>query len=396
MKLLFFSLLAVLFLQSNGQPKNDSLWNIWSNESLEDTLRIDVMNDMGTDAVRFTMLVGSTPGVNTNLSLQKVEANRNFANKVWNAGRFVLGNLENAPLLPQAKADWTLADSWIWARMQQLIRDVDRLFNNHQYGEAGRYIYDFFWSEYADWYLEISKSQIAEGGDRAYYTIETLIRVLDTCMRLLHPFTPYITEELWQHLKNAVCNSPLKDRLPDWGEALMISAWPEPRAEEDWEKEKVSDFELIQEIVRTIRNLRAEKNIKPGKLIPANLVSSTYSDMLEREIRSLITLAQLDPEKTTIKKVMDEKPQNQIALVAGSVEIYLPLSGLIDPKAENKRLSSELKELTGQIKRLEDLLASPFAKKAPEAVVNKEKEKLAGYKDTVLTLNEQIKNLKGI
>jgi valyl-tRNA synthetase len=377
-----------LVMDEHGQKMSKSKGNVVD--------PIDVMNDMGTDAVRFTMLVGSTPGVNTNLSLQKVEANRNFANKVWNAGRFVLGNLENAPLLPQAKADWTLADSWIWARMQQLIRDVDRLFNNHQYGEAGRYIYDFFWSEYADWYLEISKSQIAEGGDRAYYTIETLIKVLDKCMRLLHPFTPFITEELWQHLKDAVSNSPLKERMPDWGEALMISAWPEPRAEEDWEKEKVSDFELIQGIVRTIRNLRAEKNIKPGKLIPANLVSSTYSDMLEREIGSLITLAQLDPEKTTINKEMDEKPQNQIALVAGSVEIYLPLSGLIDPKAENKRLSSELKELTGQIKRLEDLLASPFAEKAPEAVVNKEKDKLAGYKDTVQTLMEQIKNLKDV
>ncbi len=377
-----------LVMDEHGQKMSKSKGNVVD--------PIDVMNDMGTDAVRFTMLVGSTPGVNTNLSLQKVEANRNFANKVWNAGRFVLGNLENAPLLPQAKADWTLADSWIWARMQQLIRDVDRLFNNHQYGEAGRYIYDFFWSEYADWYLEISKSQIAEGGDRAYYTIETLIKVLDISMRLLHPFTPYITEELWQHLKEAVNNSPLKEKMPVWDEALMISAWPEPRIEEGWEQDKVSDFEIIQEIVRSIRNLRAEKNIKPGKLIPANFVSSTYSKMLEREIGSLITLAQLDPENTTIKKAINEKPQDQIALVAGSVEIYLPLSGLIDPQAEIERLSSEFNELTEQIKRLEDLLASPFADKAPQPVVIKEKDKLAGYKETVQTLEDQIRNLKDI
>ncbi|MCJ7717797.1 MAG: valine--tRNA ligase, partial [Anaerolineales bacterium] len=230
---------------------------------------IDVMNEMGTDAVRFTMLVGSTPGQNTNLSLQKVEANRNFANKVWNAGRFVLGTLENAPKQPEADPEWTLADSWIWAKLQDLIRNVDRLFNNHQYGEAGRYIYEFFWGSYADWYLEIAKEQISQGGDRAFYTIETLIKVLDMTMRLLHPFTPYVTEELWQHLKDAVLNSPYQERMGEWSEALMIAPWPEPRPIEDWESPRVKTFELIQDVVKIIRNLRAEKGVKPGKLIPA-------------------------------------------------------------------------------------------------------------------------------
>ncbi|MCJ7733163.1 MAG: valine--tRNA ligase, partial [Anaerolineales bacterium] len=156
-----------LVMDEHGQKMSKSKGNVID--------PIDVMDDMGTDAVRFTMLVGSTPGINTNLSLQKVEANRNFANKIWNAGRFVIGNLENAPAAPDSEPVWTLADSWIWARTQDLVRNVDRLFNNHQYGEAGRYIYDFFWGEYADWYLEIAKQQISEGGDRAYYTIETLI-----------------------------------------------------------------------------------------------------------------------------------------------------------------------------------------------------------------------------
>ena len=324
---------------------------------------IDFMNDMGTDALRFTMLVGSTPGLNTNLSLQKVEANRNFANKVWNAGRFILGALENAPNKAADEPDWTLADSWIWARMQDLIRNVDRLFNNHQYGEAGRYIYDFFWGEFADWYLEIAKNQIAQGGDRAFYTVETLIKMLDLSLRLLHPFTPYVTEELWQHLKSAVVSSPYKDRMGEWKEALMISSWPEPRPIEDWEEGKIKDFNLIQEIVRTIRNSRAEKNIKPGLLIPANFVTQDHFSLLKKEINIITTTGKLDLDQISIKEVLDKKYEDQLSLVAGPVEIYLPLSGLVDLKEDKKRISKELTEVKEQIQRLEDLLASPFAKK---------------------------------
>ena len=355
---------------------------------------IEFMNDMGTDAVRFTMLVGSTPGINTNLSLQKVEANRNFANKVWNAGRFVLGAIENAPNESLDEPDWTLADSWIWARLQELIRNVDRLFNNHQYGEAGRYIYDFFWGEFADWYLEIAKNQITEGGDRAYYTIETLIKVLDLCLRLLHPFTPYVTEELWQHLKSAVVSSPYKDRIGEWKEALMISSWPEPRPVEDWEEGKIKDFNLIQEIVRAIRNSRAEKNIKPGLLIPANFVTHDHFSLLKKEINIITTTGKLDLDQISIKEVLDKKYEDQISLVAGPVEIYLPLSGLMDIEEEKARLAAELDQVQVQIKRLEELLASPFTQKAPDKVVNKEKEKLAGFKNTAKTLADQLGNLK--
>jgi len=375
-----------LVMDEHGQKMSKSRGNVID--------PIDVMNDMGTDAVRFTMLVGSTPGINTNLSLQKVEANRNFANKVWNAGRFVLGNFENAPPKPVGEPDWSLADSWIWARMQDLIRNVDRLFNNHQYGEAGRYIYDFFWGEFADWYLEIAKGQILEGGDRAFYTIETLIKVLDLSLRLLHPFTPYVTEELWQHLRTAVLDSPYKDRLREWGEALMIASWPEPREPEAWEEERVKEFQLLQEVTKTIRNLRAEKNIKPGKLIPANLVSKDYATLIEGELSSLAGLARLDPDKVSVSAVIKDPTQGQIALVAGPIEIYLPLSGLVDLNEEKDRISKEIKATAEQIERLESLLASPFGQKAPEEVVAKEKEKLAAFLETSQTLEEQLKNLQ--
>lgn len=355
---------------------------------------LDVMDDMGTDAVRFTMLVGSTPGINTNLSLQKVEANRNFANKIWNAGRFVLGTIEKAPSAPLREPTWTLADSWIWARTQQLIRDANRLFDNHQYGEAGRYIYEFFWGDYADWYLEIAKKQIAQGGDRAFYTVETLIKILDLCLRMLHPFTPYVTEELWQHLREAVQKSPFQELINDWPQALMIAPWPESREVEGWEENKIKDFELLQEVIRTIRNLRAEKNIKPGKLIPAILVGGEHSPTMEAEIGSITSQAFLDPDKTAIVRTLDRISKKDIALVAGPIEIYLPLSGLIDIEEEKERITSELEELGKEIQRLETLLSSPFSEKAPAQVVEKEKEKLASYQETSRTLEDQLKNLQ--
>ena len=377
-----------LVMDKNGQKMSKS-----KNNAIDP---IDVMNEMGTDAVRFTMLVGSTPGQNTNLSLQKVEANRNFANKVWNAGRFVLGTLENAPKHPDADPEWTLADSWIWAKLQDLIRNVDRLFTNHQYGEAGRYIYEFFWGSYADWYLEIAKVQINQGGDRAFYTIETLIKVLDITMRMLHPFTPYVTEELWQHLKNAVLESPFKERMGEWSEALMVASWPDPRPTEDWESPCLKTFELIQDIVRIIRNLRAEKGVKPGRLIPAMFVAGEKSQSINASISSLSTLAYLDPEQTTVLESLDEKPVGQIALVAGPVEIYLPLSGLVDLKEEKTRLSKELIETENQIKRLKNLLSGDFAKKAPGDVVAKEKNKLSTFQETAIMLKDQLKNLQNL
>ena len=176
---------------------------------------LEVMDELGTDALRFTLLVGSTPGKDMNLSLDKVEANRNFANKVWNAGRFVIRATGDLKVQAQpGDPDWTLADSWIWARLQGLIRDVDRLFQNYQYGEAGRQIYEFFWGDFADWYIEIAKLQLKGSENQTYHTTYTLASILDLCLRLLHPFTPFVTEQLWGHLREAMLDSPLAGPFP--------------------------------------------------------------------------------------------------------------------------------------------------------------------------------------
>ncbi len=352
---------------------------------------LEVMDDLGTDALRFTLLVGSTPGNDMNLSLKKVEANRNFANKIWNAGRFVIHNLGQIPEEPAADPDWTLADSWIFARLKELTRTVNRLFENYQFGEAGRQIYDFIWGEFADWYVEISKDQINQGGDRAFYTVQTLVRVFDTCLRFLHPFTPFVTEELWGHLKSA-CEEKSSLLAPEsgWEEALIIAAWPEAMDEEGWEAEKVADFELVQEMIRAIRNIRAEYKVQPGHAVAATIAAADKTALMQTQKSIFVSLAGLDPDKMAVVEEPLPPSEDRITLVVTPVEITLPLAGLVDVEAERERLEKELAEAESQIQRLEKLLASPFAEKAPEAVVQKEREKLNSYQETAERIRQQI------
>mgnify|MGYP000707665357 CR=1 FL=1 len=355
-----------------------------------------VINEYGTDALRFTLLVGSTPGQDMNISLKKIEANRNFANKIWNAGRFVIsaiGSLTPSPL-PKGEGaggeGWTLADSWIWARLQQLVRDVERLFQTYQFGEAGRQIYEFFWSEFADWYVEVAKLQLQDERTKRQ-TAETLARVLDICLRLLHPFTPFVTEELWGHLRKALGQSPVLSHLAkDWPEALIIAPWPEPRDPEGWEEAKVADFTLLQEIIRAIRNVRAEKKVAPAKRIPALMAGGAKTALLQEQAAVIAALAGLEADGVEIRPAFERKPEQAVALVVGAVEIFLPLAGLADLEAERARLQKELAEAEAQIARLEKLLASDFAVKAPPPVVQKEREKLAAYQETARKLKAQL------
>jgi valyl-tRNA synthetase len=365
-----------------------------------------LMDEFGTDALRFTMLVGSTPGNDTNVGPKKVEANRNFANKIWNVGRFVINAIDTltpTPLpagegVPPAKRagtgeeeNWTLADSWIWARLQQLVRNVERLFQTFQYGEAGRQIYEFLWSDFADWYVEVAKGQLQKEESRTQ-TVETLARVLDVSLRLLHPFTPFVTEELWGHLRTSILQSPREasNLSSDWPDALIIAPWPEPRDPEGWEESKIADFTLVQEIVRSIRNLRAEKSVAPSKRIAATIAAGTKMDLLKEQSKVLAALAGLSESELTIVLSLKDKPKDSIALVTGPVEIYLPLAGMVDLAEEKTRLEKELKEAESHIGRLEKLLAGDFANKAPAALVQKERDKLAVYKETAEKIKAQL------
>ncbi len=364
-----------------------------SNNNVIDPLSI--MDKVGTDALRFSLLVGNTPGKDMNVNTKQVEPSRNFINKVWNASRFIITSLDKIENLPTTEPEWTLADSWIWARLQQLIRDVERLFQSYQFGEAGRQIYDFFWSEFADWYIEIAKLQMLEGGNRAYYTASTLVRVLDQCLRLLHPFTPFITEEIWGNLRKAVTGTALADLAAGWADGLIIAPWPEERQAEGWEDGSIADFNLVQETIRSIRNIRSEKEVKPGKRIPALLAAGEKTELFRQQKNVIAALAQLDLNKFEIATSLPPKLENQIAIAIGFVEIYLPLEGLVDTSAERERLTKALSEAESQATRLEKLLSGSFTQRAPAEIVQKEKDKLVSYQETVEKLKKQLGNLEG-
>jgi len=351
---------------------------------------LGVMNELGTDALRFTLLVGSTPGNDMNLSVKKVEANRNFINKIWNAGRFTVTALTTAPNTAEAAPQWSLADRWVRARLNQVIRDVDRLFSGHQYGEAGRQIYEFFWSEFADWYLEIAKGQLSAGGNLAYYTAQNLVGVLDTCLRLLHPFVPFITEELWGILRDACVDHPAQfTPHAGWKDALMIANWPIPNSDWDADASTLEQFTLMVDIIRAIRNYRTEKNVKPGTKIEAVLSAGKYYDMLRNQAPTIAALAHLDAEKLDIRKETN-KNNGQPGLVVSGVEIFLELDEELDAAVEKKRIESELVEAETQAERLRSLLASPFAERAPTQVVDKERQRLAGFEQDVDKLRQQL------
>lgn len=351
---------------------------------------LEIMDEFGTDALRLTLLVGSTPGNDQNVGLKKVESNRNFANKVWNIGRFVINAIDNSEGTPNLAAGWSVADGWVWARLKQTVNSVNALFENYQFGEAGKQIYEFLWSDFADWYVEASKRQLAAGGTTGANTAHTLAMVLDTMLRLLHPFTPFVTEALWGHLKQACLARPeIYTPEEGWAESLIIAHWPEPIDMDGDEESAIRDFGLIQEIVRSIRNIRSEYKVEPHRKLSAIMVSEASGDLLEQEKMVISDLAGLDAQTT---QVSPEKPETGglIALVVDQVEVYLDLAASTNRAVEQERLKRELAEAESHIARLEKLLASPFAQKAPAKVVDAEREKLEDYRASAQKLRGQI------
>jgi valyl-tRNA synthetase len=349
-----------------------------------------VIEDYGADALRFALLTGSTPGNDMKLSLQKVEAARNFGNKLWNAARFITTNLDEG-YSPQdtarAAATWrddptalSLPERWILSRHNRLITDVTRLIDRYQFGEAGRQLYEFLWGEFCDWFIEISKVPLY-GEDRtaAQRAQAVLVYVLERTLRLLHPFMPFVTEEIWQN-------------LPHDGEALIIAAWPEP---DPLEEEAEAEMEPIMEMVRAIRNARAEYEVEPSRAIEAIIVAGKRRDLVASQADILTRLARVDPAKLRIEEELTEKPTKALALVVSDYEIFLPLTGLVDVDRERARLAAELQKIQQEIARAEKLLDNQdFVSKAPVEVVGKERAKLEDHRQRHTKLEERLKSLE--
>ena len=349
---------------------------------------------MGADALRFTLLTSSAPGNDMNLSLQRIEGNRNFTNKIWNATRYVLGQLGTEGVGRWQAASGQnpyagLPERWILSRLSETVSEATRLMEAYQFGEAGRQMYDFFWNEFCDWYLEISKIALY-GKDEAAKdaTRAVLAKVLDDSLRLLHPFIPFVTEETWGYLKQTA-TAGRDPQEAGWPAALIIAPWPEPGLSDP---QATADMGLIMEIVRSIRNARAEYSVQPGHRIPATIVAGEQEALLRSQAETLCTLARLDPAGLTILH-QGEAPSRSLTLVAGAVTVYLPLAGLVDLDAERTRLEKELADLQAQAERSDKLLAGPFAQRAPADVIQREREKLVELQERAGRLRARLADL---
>lgn len=347
-------------------------------KSLENVVDpLTVIDQFGTDALRFTLLTGATPGNDMNLATERVESNRNFSNKIWNVARFIVRSFDRATAADRPAdetAALSTADRWILTRLSETTATVDRLMDGYLFGEAGRQVYDFFWDDFADWYVEIAKTQMSAGGPGAWATLHTLTTVIDQTLRLLHPYIPYITEETWQAVRQAAQESGLGIAPQEgWAEALIIADWPRPHQSDPV---AAQEFELIRELVRRVRNARVEAGVEPSRFIPAAIAAGDKLRLLEAQRPALAALARLDGQNLVIAAEVTP-PTQAVTLALGPITCYLPLAGMVDLAAERARLEKEGAELRKQIERLTGLLNSPFAQKAPAAVVQKERDKLA-------------------
>ena len=351
---------------------------------------LTVMDEYGTDALRFTLLTGVTPGNDMNLSISRVASNRNFANKIWNAARFVIGNLDawnTAPKDDLRELAVDLPSRWIRSRLNRTVADVTRLMDDYQFGQAGTLAYDFLWGDYCDWYLEMSKL-VLYGDDQAAKanTLATLVEVLDRALRLLHPFVPFVSEEVWQHLKAAA--GPL---APFWPEALIIAEWPEGGASDSDAEGRVG---LLIDIVRAIRNARAENKVEASRKIAATVVVGDMQAELIPHAAIIARLANVDEEQLFLEQTLSEKPQNALALVVPGADIYLSLEGTVDAGKERARLEKELEQTEAEIFKSEKLLSGNFAARAPAPVVEKERAKLAEAYQRRTKLDERLKSMQ--
>ena len=345
---------------------------------------LEVIEEYGADALRFTLVTGNTPGNDMRFYMERVEANRNFANKIWNASKFVLMNLEgfDENFVPSAD-DYTLADKWILEEYNKTVTNITNNLDKFELGEAASTVYDFIWNTYCDWYIELAKPRLynKEGGRDRQTAQYLLVSILRHMMELLHPFMPFVTEHIWQH-------------LPHEGESIMVAPWPSTLSMEGFGS-AAAHMNVMMDGIKGIRNMRAEMNVPMGKRSEVILVPATeeLKGILETNGDYFHTLGWA--EKVTVLSPDAPKPENATVTVVNGLEVYLLLKDLIDADKEKERIAKEQATVLKEIARLEGKLNNQgFLAKAPEAVVAKEKEKLEEYKQKQQALNEREEFLK--
>lgn len=344
---------------------------------------LDAIEEYGADALRFNLVIGVAPGNDLRYIPEKVEAYRNFANKIWNASRFALMNLEdfNENEKNLGSLQLTTADHWILSRYENTAHEVTRFLERYDIGEGARVLYDFIWSEFCDWYIEMVKPRLygKHGEESRYVAQYVLWYVLKHTLQLLHPYMPFITEEIWQN-------------LPHDGPSIMIAPWPEPSGLAAPVQERA--METVMSVITEIRTMRSEKNVQPGRKITA--ICQGAPDVLAILTAGELDIVNLAGLETLILEEPGEKPAQALSAVVEGINIFLPLADLVDLDEEIARIKKDLAEAQGELQRAESkLLNEGFISKAPRAVVEKEQEKVESYTATVERLQILLQELQG-
>jgi len=313
-------------------------------------------------------------------SNEKLEMSKNFANKIWNASKFVISNLDLKDDFDKFDENkLCIEDKWILSRVNTLTKEVTALIDKYELGVAVQKVYDFMWFEFCDWYIEMVKSRLYDKECNTRLEAEyTLNKVLSDSLKLLHPFAPFITEEIYLNLVND-------------DESIMISKWPEYTEKYNFEKE-VTQIELLQEIIKNVRNIKANMNVPPSKKISAIFVTTDKKDIIEKGNHILSKLINI--EEYEVRDNKENIDDSAVSIATDGIEVFIPLGDLVDISQEIERLKEEEKRLISEVERVEKMLSNPgFVSKAPEKKINEEKEKKDKYTQMLENVRERISSL---
>ncbi|GJM17177.1 MAG: valine--tRNA ligase [Thermodesulfobacteriota bacterium] len=355
---------------------------------------LEVIEEYGADAMRFSLTALATQGRDIKLSMPVIQGYRNFINKIWNASRFTMMNLEGYdPNLVPTQDQLSVYDKWILTKLNRTIREVEQSIEAYEFDKAASSIYQFFWAEYCDWYLELIKPVLyGENEDDKQRTRSVLVRVLTTALGLLHPIAPFVSEELYQKLKDFGVKIKGVDSIV--ADSIVLSAFPDSNESEIYKVEE-DEVEFIKEIVAAVRGLRALVGLHPSERVNIMLLpaSESVAAQIERNQESIINLASL----SNLQILEGEKPEKAMAQVISDVEVFLPVEGLIDIDKETQRINKELQKVTKDLKQTESKLSNAkFLDRAPEDIIEKEKEKLEEFSTQKKKLEELLLKLKEI
>ena len=344
---------------------------------------LEIIDQYGADALRLTLITGNAPGNDMRFYYEKVESNRNFANKIWNASRFIMMNMPEEGLKVTDPA-LEPADKWILSKLNKLIREVTDNMDSFELGIAVSKVYDFIWDEFCDWYIEMVKPRLYNSDDQGSKdaALWTLQNVLINALKLLHPYMPFITEEIFCTLQSAE-------------ESIMISKWPEYTKAWEFEKEE-GEIEIIKEAVRGIRNVRSEMNVPPSRKAQVFVVSENENITNAFTEGKLFFEALAYASEVTIQKDKDGIAEDAVSVVIPNATLYIPFAELVDIKQEIERLQKEEKRLLGELSRVNGMLGNErFISKAPQAKIDEEKEKLQKYTQMMEQVKNRLQQLEG-